>query len=53
MEDRFVPRDDGYFMAQGPTEWRQRKTMVIARRHDAAIFPIFCHNRLAAPKKEG
>jgi len=41
IEDRFVPRDDGCFMAQGRNEGRQRKVGVIARRNDAAIFIMF------------
>ena len=30
IEDRFVPRDDGCFMAQGPGEGCQRKPVVFA-----------------------
>jgi len=30
IEDRFVPRDDGSFIAQGRSEGRQRKLVVIA-----------------------
>jgi len=49
MEDRFVPRDDGCFIAQGHDEWRQRKIVVIARRNDAAIFLIFYRDGLVVP----
>jgi len=40
IEDRFVPRDDGCFMAQGCNEGRRREVVVIARRNDVAIFII-------------
>ena len=48
IEDRFVPRDNGCFMAQGRNEGRQRKLAVIASAaRQSSLF--LTSDRLIAP----